>query len=189
MIYSEGSFYHIYNRGCNKEPIFFEEKNYIELLKRIKKSKRLDKFSIIAFCLMPNHYHFLIQQKTNLPVSNWISFIFNGYVQSINKQQDRSGTLFEGRAKPKLIDKEEYLIRLVLYIHYNPVSAGLVNNPENWKYSNYLEWIGKRNGILMDKYFIFEHFESYKEYEYLMKEYSFSKRNSDDISDYLFEDR
>jgi len=188
MIYTKGGFYHIYNRGCNKELIFFSEHDYHYLLDKIEINKKREKFNIIAYCLMPNHYHFLIQQKSELPVSSWISFIFNGYVQSINKQQNRSGTLFEGRAKSKQIDKEKYLIRLVLYIHFNPVSAGLVSKPEEWEYSNYLEWIGKRNGKLVDKGFIFDHFGNFKEYEELMKIYSQEKQDLDDISNYLFDD-
>ena len=188
MIYTEGGFYHIYNRGCNKELIFFEEQNYHDLLNRIKESNRLEKFGIIAYCLMPNHYHFLIHQKTDLSVSNWLGYIFNGYVQSINFQQERSGTLFEGRVKPKLIDKEEYLIRLVLYIHFNPVSAGIVDDPADWKYSNYLEWIGKRNGKLVDRNFIFEHFDSNQDYETLMKEYSIQKQELDNFSDYILDE-
>ncbi|MBC8385357.1 MAG: transposase [Candidatus Cloacimonetes bacterium] len=187
MIYTEGGIFHVYNRGCNKELIFFEEQNYLDLLNRIKKSNRLENFGIIAYCLMPNHYHFLIQQKTELSVSNWLGYIFNGYAQSINFLQDRSGTLFEGRAKPKLIDKEDYLIRLVLYIHNNPVKAGLVDDPADWKYSNYLEWIEKRNGKLIDRNFIFEHFDSYQDYEKLMDEYSKQLMGLDDLSDCLLD--
>ena len=187
MIYEEGGFYHVYNRGCNKELIFNSNKDYENLLRRINKSKPWKNFNIIAFCLMPNHYHFLIQQKSEIPISNWINYVFNGYVQSFNKQYNRSGTLFEGRAKPLFIDNENYLIRLVLYIHNNPVAAGLVNEPREWRYSNYLEWVGKRNNNLFDKEFFFEYFHSYNDYEILMKDYSKQKQSLENIKPYIHE--
>jgi len=65
---------------------------------------------MIAYCLMPNHYHFLVRQDTERSLPDWYQFLFNDYVQAINKQLDRCGTLFQGRTKHILIDKEESLI-------------------------------------------------------------------------------
>ena len=105
MKFLKGNFYHIYNRGCNKEPIFFKEENYLYLLRKFKKTYKKYGANIIAYCLMPNHYHILVEQKIEVPLSEWIRSIFIGYTQAINKQQNRKGTLFEGRAKHLLIDK------------------------------------------------------------------------------------
>ena len=103
--------YHFFNRGCNKEKIFFNEGNYTYLLKKIKESYRKYGVGILAYCLMPNHYHFLLRQETDRPLSDWIQALFNGYVQAVNKQVGRSGALFEGRAKHVLVDRDEYLIQ------------------------------------------------------------------------------
>ncbi len=91
--------------------------------------------------------------------------LFNGYVQAFNRQQGHSGTLFEGRAKSIEVDDEQYAIYLYRYIHLNPVVAGLVNRPEDWPYSNYLEWIGKRAGTLLDRDFVQLHYARPAEYE------------------------
>jgi hypothetical protein len=85
-------------------------------------------------------------------------------VQALNLQQERAGTLFEGRFKHRCVDKWEYLMMLCRYIHLNPVKAKLVTRPEDWAYSNYREWIGMRDGALVDKVFVQDHFSSVDEY-------------------------
>lgn len=99
-------FYHVYNRGNNKEKIFFEEKNYVFFLERL--AKYVQEAALIhAFCLLPNHYHLLIQ------VLNEEKFIkaFEGfsisYVKSVNKVYRRVGHLFQGRYRAKLVGSEE----------------------------------------------------------------------------------
>jgi hypothetical protein len=79
--------------------------------------------------------------------------LFNSYSQAFNRQQSRTGTLFEGRAKSIHVDKSEYVYALVRYIHLNPVIGGLVTRPEDWQFSNYLEWIDARNNGMFDPKF------------------------------------
>jgi len=160
MIYQEGSVYHIYNRGCNKNNIFNNPENYRYLIRRILRSYKKYNISIIAFCLMPNHYHFLIRQDSEISISLWLRSLFIGYTLAINKQQNRTGTLFSGRAKAKLIDDEKYLQYLTFYIHQNPVKAGLVKKMEDWEFSNYLECIGVRDDYPNDKKIIENYFGS-----------------------------
>ena len=182
-------FYHIFNRGCNKEKIFFRPENYTYLLQKMEDTCEKYGANIIAYCLMPNHYHFLAQQTGDKPLSNWLQTIFNGYAQAVNKQQGRSGTLFEGRAEHKMIKDERYLIQVALYIHYNPVDAGLVKSPEDWVYSNYLEWIEKRNGSLVDRQLIKNYFQSPGEYADLMNEYDMSiSLQNETLKSYIIEE-
>ena len=122
------------------------------------------KVTIIAYCLMPNHYHFLIRQETDKPLSKFINVLFNSYVQAINQQQGRTGTLFEGRFRHVRVDRDEYLVHLCRYIHNNPVKANLVKAPEDWSYSDYLEWIGQKPGMFIDEDFIKERFSKPEEY-------------------------
>ncbi len=164
MNYVQGHFYHIYNRGWNRGRIFFYEGNYIYLLEKMKNTFEQYGIDIIAYCLMPNHYHFLVRQDSKISISKWLQKIFVGYTQAVNIQQNRTGTLFQGRPKKIPITNEAYLTHLIWYIHTNPVFAGLVNNPEDWTYSNYLDCIGKRDGKMCDLDFISERFGSPKEY-------------------------
>lgn len=172
----KGNYYHIYNRGCNKDHIFYEEKNYRFLLKKINKYYIECNISIIAYCLMPNHYHFLLRQDSDIPISKFVQSIFNSYTKAINKMYNRSGTLFENKYKSIHVSKENYLLHLCRYIHRNPLEAKLVNNLSDWKYSNYPEWIGIRKGKLFDREFMIERFGSISKYvEFVSdnKEYSF----------------
>jgi putative transposase len=120
---------------------------------------------------MPNHYHFLLQQNTDLSVGNFIQSIFNSYSKAFNKRYKRTGTLFEGPFQAKHINKQEHLIHLCRYIHRNPVDAGLVKSPEKWPFSDYCNWIGTKESKFIDKEFIKNVFYSVKEYETFVKEF------------------
>jgi putative transposase len=136
---------------------------------------------------MPNHYHFLFKQETDEPLSRFMGVLFNAYVQALNLQQERTGTLFEGRFKHKCVEKWEYLIVICRYIHRNPVKAGLVKKPEDWAYSNYQEWIGLRDGVLVDKAFVKDHFSSADEYVRFVNDVEDEKKSYEKIAKYLFD--
>ena len=164
MKHISGQYYHIYNRGVEKRNIFAGDENYRFLLRRIKEFLPEYSLTFIAYCLMPTHYHFLIRAEEDGSISPFIQRIFNSYTQAFNKQQNRSGTLFEGRAKSKIIDETSYLFHIARYLHLNPVRAGLTLKPEDWIYSNYREFIGLRKGTLYDAAFVREQFETPEEY-------------------------
>ena len=164
MKHIAGHYYHIYNRGVEKRNIFCRDENYLFLLRRIKKYLPFYPISLIAYCLMPNHYHMLLYEKEGGAIGKFIQHLFNSYTQAFNLQEGRSGTLFEGRAKSKLIFENDYLFQITRYIHLNPVRAGLVVNPEDWAFSNYREFIGTRNGLLFDAEFLETQFGSPEEY-------------------------
>jgi REP-associated tyrosine transposase len=170
MIYEYGNYYHLINRGCNKELIFRDRIDYLEFIKRMKMSDHKSFVKLIAWCLMPNHYHFLVQQTSNKPVSRWLGYVFNGYVQYFNFKYKRAGTLFQGKINPKLITDNSYLFRVISYIHLNPVQAKLVNDPIYWEYSNYSDWIGETRSDLTSYGFIDEFYESGADYKKYLQE-------------------
>ena len=166
-VFAAGEYYHIFNRGVGRNPIFFTPANYEYCLRLVKRYVTQYAVTIIAYCLMPNHYHFLLRQESDLSLSKFIGVLFNAYAQAVNKQETRSGSLFEGRFRHRRIDREEYLTQLCRYIHLNPVKARLAQRPEDWPYSNYQDWIGLRTGTLMDRSFIQGHFldgEAYRQF-------------------------
>jgi REP element-mobilizing transposase RayT len=164
MKHFAGEYYHVYNRGCNRENIFASERNYLYLLRQAEKFLERADIRVIAYCLMPNHYHFLIRSDSDNGIAIFIQRLFNSYTQAFNRQHKRSGTLFEGRAKSILVDDEGYLLELSRYIHLNPVVAGLVKRPEDWLYSNCLEWMGKRSSKLFDQEFSHTYFPNTSDY-------------------------
>ena len=165
VVFLPGQYYHIYNRGANRELIFREPQNYLFLLKKIKQYAVQYQIAIIAYCLMPNHYHFLLRQDGETLVSVFMQAVFNSYTKAFNKKYARTGTLFEERFRAIAVAQYDYLLHLCRYIHSNPVNGGLTKDPGEWPFSNYLEWVGRRSGTLFDSVFVAENFPNPAEYE------------------------
>ena len=159
-----GRHYHLYNRGAHREQIFREEANYLFLLRTLKAQSRDLNIQIIAYCLMPNHYHLLVRQDGDTPAGLLPQRVFNSYTKAYNKRFAHSGTLFEGPYESIAVDTDEYLRHLCRYIYLNPVEGRLVRQPESWVYSNYLECIGQRKGTIVDLDFIRMHFVAPERY-------------------------
>jgi REP element-mobilizing transposase RayT len=170
-IFAQGQYYHIYNRTIPGVPLFFNPGNYLYFLRLVQRSREPYGANVIAYCLMPNHYHFLLRQETDVPLSRFVAAVLNAYVQALNRQQGRRGPLFQGRFRHAWVDREEYITHLCRYIHLNPVQANLVAVPEAWQYSNYIDWIGLRTGTLKDEEFIHEHFQTPDEYRRFVEAY------------------
>ena len=187
VVFAAGEYYHIYNRGAGRNPIFFTPANYEYCLHLVKRYLTQYAVTVIAYCLMPNHYHFLLRQESDLPLSKFIGVLFNAYAQAVNKQQTRSGSLFEGRFQHRRIDREEYLTHLCRYVHLNPVKARLVQRPEDWPYSNYQDWIGLRAGTLMNRLFIQDHFLSGEAYRQFVADWRDVERSQTKLHPYLLD--
>lgn len=169
MYFEEDYVYHVYNRGNNKQRIFLEEDNYQFFLKKIEEYI-LPHASLLAYCLMPNHFHILLQAKsisqaqpasktfgrTALsgqtvihPLNRKIGTLLSSYTQAINKRHRRTGSLFQQKTKAKQINfsrsKVDYAFTCFQYIHRNPMDAGLVRKMEDWEYSSFREYINDAN--------------------------------------------
>lgn len=142
-----GQYYHLYNRGNNRDKIFFERENYLFFLRRFRYYLVQDTLDVNAYCLMPNHYHFLVYLRKGDFSQKMQAFTLS-YTKAMNKRYRRCGSIFQGRFQAILVDSDEYVLRLSRYIHLNPVKAGLVQCPEHWEFSSYLEYVGLRQGTL-----------------------------------------
>ena len=161
----KGFYYHIYNRGLNKQRIFLETYNYLHFLKLLTKYTSHFEIKVIAYCLMPNHFHFLLRNDGDKDISGFMSTMLNAYVKAFNKKYNRTGSLFSHRFKSIHVDRDNYLVHLCRYIHLNPLKANLVTELKDWPFSNYFEFVGKRNGKFIDKDFIKSFFTDALEYE------------------------
>jgi REP element-mobilizing transposase RayT len=158
--------YHIYNCGNNRENIFIEEANYFYFLKLM--AKYVNPIAdVISYCLLKNHFHLLVQIKNienEKLISQSFSNFFNAYAKAINKKYNRTGSLFKDRFSRKSINNHDYLKRLVLYIHLNPIHHGFVDNIEYWKHSSYYSIISEKETLLCKEYVIelFEDVDNFK---------------------------
>lgn len=172
-----GYYYHIYNHSIGSEQVFREDKNYRFFLKKIKKYI-LPIADIYSYCLMPNHFHLLVKLKDEEELQLLESFpkfetleksdsdisqreklssdyiskqyanLFSSYTQSYNKEYKRRGSLFIKNFKRKRIKDESYFLRVVNYIHFNPVNHGFVDRPADWEYSSYNAIISKSKTLV-----------------------------------------
>ena len=166
-----GNYYHLYNRGHNKQTMFFERENYLFFLRQLRKYLVPDVLEIIAYCLMPNHYHLLSHLKIDDLSSKMQPFALS-YTKAINKRYDRKGTLFQGPFQAKLVETDAYIVELSRYIHRNPVSAGLVDSSEEWEFSSYRDFIGLRHGTLPTYGIVRDQFASPADYKEYVESYS-----------------
>ncbi|MGC4037096.1 MAG: transposase [Chitinophagaceae bacterium] len=169
MEFTENEIYHIYNRGNNKQPIFFNDGNYLYFLTKVRKFL-LPHCNVLAYCLMPNHFHFLVNTdqrsivtKTigNLDrnvLSEGIRNLLQTYTKAINVQNKRTGSLFQQNTKAKHIARgsENYDLICIHYIHQNPIKSELVQKMEDWPYSSFKDYCGLRNGTLCNKQLAFK---------------------------------
>ena len=181
MHFHEKDIYHIYNRGNNSQQIFFERENYLYFL-RLTKKFLSPAGEILAWCLMPNHFHFMIYaneistktlENRNFPIqrlSESLRLLLSSYTKAINYRYHRNGNLFQQKTKSKnLYDGEDnYVEQAFHYIHNNPVKATLCNKPAEWEFSSYRDYEGLRNGTLCNKVLVLqllnlemENFEAY----------------------------
>jgi putative transposase len=147
-----GETYHLYNRGVDRQTIFFERDNYLFFLRRLRQylvgqtSEVLDT-SILAYCLMPNHFHLLVQPHHD-QLSRQMQRLLISCTKAINERYDCVGPLFQGQFQAVHVETSRHLTHLSRYIHLNPVTAGLIARPGDWEYSSYREYVGLRPGSL-----------------------------------------
>ena len=164
-----GNTYHIYNRGVNYGDIFFTRANRLFFLRGLRECCPIGRGTIIAYCLMPNHYHLIITAECDDFGTQVMQPFSVSYTKAINHQEARVGPLFQGPFKARLVTTDGDLVHLSRYVHMNPVAAGFVARPEDWEFSSYQEYAGLRVGTLPQPQAVLQHFASpsaYADYVY-----------------------
>lgn len=162
--------YHIFNRGSDKRDIFLQPRDYKRFIKtfyyyhfegpkpklsllnknnfyRFKPDPASRLVEIFCYCLMPNHFHFMIRQLKTNGISIFMSQLGNSYTKYFNTKRKRVGPLLQGAFKATLVENDEQLIHLSRYIHLNPVVSGIVDLPQTYTWSSYNEYTSEIKGI------------------------------------------
>jgi len=155
-----GETYHIYNKAISHEKLFIISDDYSYFLKKLNRYI-LPIANIIAYCLVPNHFHLLVtikdeeniqesllkknKENPNQLISKSFSNFFNSYTRSFNIVHHRAGRLFLYPFKRILVDNDGYFVCLINYIHRNPVHHGLTTNYSDWKYSSHNAYISEKS--------------------------------------------
>ena len=207
-----GNFYHIFNRGVNKNDIFFSEKDYkrfrataihyknflhkftassvsgvsdpvSEKLRKMEKSK----IQIFAYCLMPNHFHFLIKQLEDGGITWFMQRLTNSYVHYLNIKHKRVGPLFQGRFKNILVDSDIQFLHLSRYIHLNPLVSNLTTDLRKYTWSSYPSYISNYNDNLSEAKFILENFKSKGDYERFVLDHADYAKSLEDMKHHILD--
>lgn len=143
--FEPGGLYHVFNFGANGDRIAFSDNDLSELSLLLRADAAAAQIDIVAYNLLPNAYHLLLRQCADVPVSHFVQRVFNRYSKKINHRYGRSGTLFAGPFKAQAIAGERQLALLCRHVHLLPVTAGLVEAPEQWAFGDFRDWLGGVN--------------------------------------------
>lgn len=165
----EVQIYHVFTKSIAGFKVFLTKSDYLRMIelidyyrfnpllkfseyKRAKEKDKLDPLRVekgsppiadlIAYCLMPTHIHLVLEERAPSGITEYMRRILDSYTRYFNRKIGRKGPLWESRFKKVLVTTDEQLLHLTRYVHLNPVSAGIVEKPEQWEFSSYKEYLG-----------------------------------------------
>lgn len=148
--YYEGGIYHIFNRGNNKQPIVYDNDDYSAILNKFFGRTMTTGDRILAYCLMPNHYHLIVRANNYDTIPELMKSFGISYTNYFNKKYNFTGHVFQGVYESRHVDNILYLIYLSKYIHSNPYRSGLIKSIyklTEYPWSSYKDYLnlGKRD--------------------------------------------
>src|SRR3989344_48245 len=191
--YAPEAYYHVYNRGVNKRTVFLDNKDYtvfLSLFKRYLSDEQSDQYNrsyedlsseikLLAYCLMPSHFHLLIYQDEASGMTNLLQRVLTSYSIYFNKRYHRIGPLFQDSYKASRINSDEYLLHISRYIHLNP------QNWRDWEFSSIDFYLGNKHAEWLDQKPIMDLFKNKKDYHDFVADYEDYKRSLEEIKSEL----
>jgi putative transposase len=136
-----GICYHVLNRGNGRREVFFKDGDYRAFLKALGHACEEVPMRVLAYCLMPNHFHLAVWPQADGDLSRWMHWLLNAHVRRYHQHYHSSGHLWQGRFKAFPIQQDDHLLTVLRYIERNPVRAGLVARAEQWMWSSAALWL------------------------------------------------
>jgi putative transposase len=192
-MFRPGHYYHVFNRGNNKQGVFKDSQDMLVFLSRLRQVLNLPvlrpvrivpvpegSFSMVSYCLMPNHFHFQIRQNNDIGIDRLMLKICTSYAMYYNRKYEHIGNVFQDRFKAKLIDNDTYAKYVSAYIH---------NNPRNldYDYSSFKDIVGIRDGQIVDRSILLSWFDNNIE-AYAGFVRAFNEKDENSIERFLFEE-
>lgn len=195
VVFANNYYYHIFNRGIDRRNVFTDKREFYRATEALKyyrfgsikvklsrflklsgeeKSKLFSKINennklveIISYCLMPNHFHFLLKQLSDGGISKFIANFTNSYTKYFNTKHERTGPLFQGLFKAVFIESDEQLIHLSRYIHLNPSTSSIItiNKLTEYLWSSFPEYIIPNEKSISSTWEVLNFFKNQNEYE------------------------
>ena len=137
-----GQIYHVINRGNDKQTVFHKRPDYEAFMDLMAMAKERCPLKLFAYCLMPNHFHFVVSAGNGETLSSWMQWLMTTHVRRYNRYYERSGHLWQGRFKGFPVQDDDHLLVLMRYVEGNPVRSGLVSTARDWRWSSHSENAG-----------------------------------------------
>lgn len=145
----EGGLYHVYNRFARGESVFADPEEAIAFVELLRDVKQRDGLTILAWAVLSNHFHLAVRTSA-IPLSRTMKHLQGTYSRTFNRRWRRSGPLWQSRYQARLVEDQQYLDQVIIYIHLNPVRAGLVDDSANYRLCGHRELLGKVRSPLAD---------------------------------------
>lgn len=159
--YIPGNYYHVWAIGNQNKKIFLDDNDYSHFTQKMIEYSQKHKIDILAYVLLPDRFHFLLFQRSTIPLNKFMQSLLVSHVRFFSKKYNSSGHIFQARFKAEIIEGKENLLQLSRYIHQSPLK--LVNNfsdayLNSYSWSSYSEYAGKRNNPYIDTDLILSYF-------------------------------
>lgn len=146
----QNAYYHVMNRGNQKQVIFLDEEDFTCYLRLLKRYKRKHCVKVFGYCLMPNHVHLILTFDQPDPFVKMMQCMSQSYTFWFNRKYKKTGHLWQGRYKSMAIAKDDYLLNCISYVEANPVRSGLVSSPIDYLWSSYSDRTMESKGGILD---------------------------------------
>lgn len=150
-ILADGHIYHVLNRGNDKKKIFHTNGDYAIFINLIERAKGLFPVKIYAYCLMPNHYHFVMSSDKAINISKFVHWLATSHAHRYHKYYGTTGHIWEGRYKSFMVQQDSYLLMVLRYVEANPVRGGLVISAKDWEWSSLRQRIKLSDKSIIDQ--------------------------------------
>ena len=167
----KGAVFYFYNKTPKGKLLFRERDDYLYFLNKFQKNLMKYPCEVYSYCLMPNHFHFCLEQNGEQPLYRLFNDTLTSYALHYNSKYHLRGKLLQDRLQNKIILKDDYLIQVCKYIHHNPVKALLVEKVEDWEFSNYREYIHLRKSVMFSKKLVKMYPDDFDDYSKNLSEY------------------
>ncbi|WP_224962177.1 transposase [Geomonas subterranea] len=147
---SDGFLFHVLNRGNARQEVFHKNGDYYSFLMLIEEAVGEFDIGVLAYCLMPNHFHFLINPGKAQTLGKFMQWLLTSHVRRYHQHYGTCGHVWQGRYKSFIVQEDDHLLTVMRYIEGNPVRANLVKSSKNWKWSSHVERLGRQPRNIID---------------------------------------
>jgi putative transposase len=162
-IIGDNMYYHVLNRGNSKRTVFFNEWDYRAFVDLLRESTKSYPIEILAYCLMPNHFHIVCKPRIGEEMSKWMHRVENAFVKGHHMHYQTNGLLWQGRFKNFPVQNDDHFLTLIRYVERNPVRANLVPSALDWRWSSVRERIYRSKNRIIEESPVFlpENWQAY----------------------------